>query len=96
MPPFPARSPPSAPHVAERHLIEAGRGGAEAVEIFLLPAGGDGRQRAAVEGALEGDQPVALGVAIGRMILARGLDGAFQRFRTRIGEENVVGKGQSR
>ena len=41
--------------IAERHLIEAGRLGAEAFEIFLLAAGGDRRQRAAVEGAFEGD-----------------------------------------
>ena len=35
--------------------------GPEAFEIFLLAAGGDGRQRAAVEGAFEGDDAVALG-----------------------------------
>ena len=41
--------------VAERHLVEAVDHRAEAFEIFLLPAGGERRQRAAVEGALEGD-----------------------------------------
>ena len=46
--------------IAERHLIEALDPGAEALQIFVLTAGGDGRQGAAVEGALKGDQPVTL------------------------------------
>ena len=39
---------------------------AEALEVLLLAAGGDRRQRAAVEGALEGDDAEALGLALRR------------------------------
>ena len=44
-------------------LVEARQTGPEAFEMLLLAAGGDGRHRAAVEGALEGDDAVALGLA---------------------------------
>ena len=47
--------------VAERHLVEAVDLRAEAFEVFLLAAGGERRQRAAVEGAFEGDDAKALG-----------------------------------
>ena len=46
---------------------------------FLLPAGGERRQRAAVERALEGDDAEALGLAVHDMVLARRLDRAFDR-----------------
>ncbi len=46
--------------VVEGHLVETRRLRAEAFEILLLAAGRDGRQRAAVEGALEGDDVEAL------------------------------------
>jgi hypothetical protein len=45
-------------------LVEALDLRAEALEILLLAAGGDGGERAAVEGALEGDDAEALGVAL--------------------------------
>ena len=57
--------------IAERHLIEALDHRAEAFEIFLLAAGGERRQRAAVERALEGDDAVALGLAVHRLVFAR-------------------------
>src|SRR3546814_10466843 len=41
----------------------------------------------------EGYEFVLLRIAIGIMIAARRLDGAFQRLRTAIGEEHRVGKG---
>ncbi len=78
--------------VAERNLIEAFDHRAEAFEIFLLPAGGERRQRAAVEGAFEGDDAVALRRAVRRMIFARHLDGAFHRLGAGIAEEDDVGK----
>ena len=62
---------------------------------FCLAAGGDGRQRAAVEGALEGDDAVALGMAVGEVVAPRRLDRAFQRLGARIGEEHLVGEGRS-
>ena len=86
----------SASMVAERHLVEALDLRAEALEVLLLAAGGDGRQRAAVEGALEGDDAEALGLAVRRMVLARHLDRALDRLGARIGEEHVVGEGRRR
>ena len=56
-PPRPAARSPSGT------LIEAGQTGPETFEMLLLAAGRDGRHRAAVEGALEGDDAVALGLA---------------------------------
>ena len=52
--------------IAGRHLVEAVDLGAEALDVFLLAAGRDGRERPPVEGALEGDDPVALRLAVGR------------------------------
>ena len=57
--------------VAERHLVEAFDHRAEALEIFLLAAGRERRERAAVERALEGDDAHALGRAVDRMEFAR-------------------------
>ena len=82
--------------IAEGRLIEAVDRRAEAVEIFGIAAGGDGRQRAAVEGALECDQPIALGAPARRMIFARRLDRAFDRLGARIGEEGEIGEGRLR
>ena len=65
--------------VAERDLVEALDLGTEAFEIFLLAAGGDGRQRAPVEGALEGDDAKPLRRAVDEMVAARGLDRCLQR-----------------
>ena len=79
--------------VVERHLVEAVDLGPEAFQIFLLAAGGDRRQRAAVEGAFEGDGAIALGMAVHVMVAARRLDRAFQRLGARIGEEDLVGEG---
>ena len=56
--------------VAERNLIEALDHGAEAFEIFFLPAGSERRQRPAVERAFKGDDAIALGVAAGRLVFA--------------------------
>ena len=75
MPPSPwigsTRMPPVWPgdrvahlvQVAERHLVEAVDRRPEALEVLGVAGGGDGRQGAAVEGALEGDHAVALGLA---------------------------------
>ena len=79
--------------VVEGDLVEALDLGPEAFEIFLLAAGGDGRQRAAVEGAFEGDDAEALGMALDELVAARRLDGAFERLGAGIGEEHLVGEG---
>ena len=49
--------------IAERHLVEAVDRRAEAFEIFLVAGRGDRGQRAAVEGAFEGDDAVTLRLA---------------------------------
>ena len=76
--------------VAERHLVEALDHGTEAVQVFLLAAGRQRRQGAAVEGALVGDDAVALRPAARRLVLARHLDGALQGLGAGIGEKHHV------
>jgi len=45
-----------------------------------------------VEGAVEGDDAVALGMALGGVMLARDLDRAFHRLGAGIGEEDEIGE----
>lgn len=79
--------------IAEGDLIEARRFRPEALDVFLLSAGGDRRERAAVESTFEGDDVELLDVPLGEMIAPRRLDRTFERFRTRIGEEHPIGEG---
>src|SRR5262245_15598445 len=60
--------------VVERHLIEAVDDGAEAFQIFLLPARGERRQGTAVKRARESDDAITFRAAVDRMEFARGLD----------------------
>ena len=78
--------------IAERDLVEAVDDGTETVEIFLLAAGGERRQRAAVESALEGDDAVAFRRPVRGLVFANHLDGAFHRLGAGIAEKNDVGK----
>ena len=80
--------------VAEGDEIEAGRRLTEALEVLLVAGSGDGGERAAVEGALEGDDAPALGVAVGEVVAPRQLDGALAGLRARIAEEHLVGEGR--
>ncbi len=80
--------------VAERDLVEAVDLGPEAFDVFLLAAGRDRRQRAAVEGALEGDDAVALGMALRGMVFPRHLDGGLVGLGPRIGEEDALREGR--
>ena len=57
--------------IAEWNLIEAFDRRAETLKIFLLAAGGERRQRPAVEGAFKGDDAIALRRAIRGLIFAR-------------------------
>ena len=66
----------------------------EAVEHLGLVGRADRRHRPPVEGVREGDQLVLVGIALGVMIAARGLDRALDRLGARIGEEHRVGEGQ--
>ncbi|CDX50950.1 hypothetical protein MPL3365_130224 [Mesorhizobium plurifarium] len=78
--------------VVECDLVEALDLRAEAFEIFVLAAGGDRRERAAVEGALESDDAETLRVTLDELVAPGRLDGAFQRLGARIGEEHLVGE----
>ncbi len=78
--------------IAERNLVEAFDDRSETVEIFLLAASCQRRQRSAMEGALESDDAIALGPFADRLIFAGALDGAFHRFGARIAEERDVGE----
>ena len=73
-------------------MIEAIDRRAEAFEMFRLAAGGDGGHGAAVKRAFERDQTIPFGPPARRLVFARHLDGAFQRFRTGVGEEDLVGE----
>ena len=78
--------------IAERDLIEAVDLGTKALDVFKVAASGERRQRAPVKRALEGDEAIALGSAIGRVKLARSLDRAFNGLGARIGEEHAIGE----
>ena len=78
--------------IRERYLIEAFERRTKPFQVFLLPARRERRQRAAVKRPLEGDDPKALGLAADRVILARGLDRAFECLGAGIGEEHQVGE----
>ena len=68
---------------------------AEAVEIFRVAAGRDGRERAAVEGALEGDDVEAVRRSpLAEFHLRAILIVSFQRLGAGIGEEDSVGEGR--
>ena len=79
--------------VERSHLVEAVDRRSEAFEMLGLAAGSDRGERPAMEGAVEGDEPVALGRAMLEVIAARCLDRAFDRLGAGIGEEHHVGEG---
>ena len=79
--------------VAERNLVEAFHGRTEAVEMLLVLGRRERRQGPAVERALEADDAVALGMAVGGLVLAHHLDDAFHRLGAGIGEKHLVGEG---
>ena len=80
--------------IAERHLVEAVDLRAKSFEIFRLAAGGDRRERTAMEGALEGNHAVAVARATRIMIAPGHFEGAFQRLDPGIGEEHRIGEGR--
>ena len=80
--------------IAELDLVEPFHRRAETLEVFRIAAGIDGAVGAAMEGTGEGDDAVALRVAIHEVIAARGLQRTFHRLGTGIGEEDPVGKGR--
>ena len=79
--------------VAELHLDIAGQAGAEALHIGRIARRIDGGVGPAVERAVETDHVDPFRLAIGAVILAGGLQGAFQGLRPGIGEEGHIGEG---
>jgi hypothetical protein len=60
--------------------------------MLLLTARGNGRQGTAVKGALEGDEAIAFGRAVDKMVAPRGLDRGLDGLGAGIGEEYLVGE----
>ena len=78
--------------IAKRYLIEAFGHRSEAFKIFLLSAGGECRQRAAVERAFKCNDTEPLRMAVRIVVLASAFDGAFHGFGAGITEEHEVGE----
>ena len=76
-----------------RQLAEAFGLGAEAFEIFGIAGRGQGRHRAAMERAFEGQHFDALGMAAGPLIAARHLDRGFHRLEAGIAEKRASREG---
>src|SRR3989344_1055087 len=74
--------------VVERHVHESCGERIKTLLVFLLTGRRHGRERAPVEGALEGDDLVALRVPE----FSRQLDGRFVGFRARVAEKDFSGK----
>ena len=80
--------------VAKRRLQIARQPRAETIQIGRVARGVDRRVGAAVKRAVEADHVDPLGLAVGRVILPRGLQCAFHRLRPGVGEEHHVGEGR--
>ena len=80
--------------VAERQVVEARHHRPEALDHLLRPRRRDRAVAAAVERALEGDDPVPLRLAVVVEVLARHLDRALDRLGPRVGHEDRVGEGR--
>ena len=80
--------------IVELDDLEAGQQRREAVAQLVLVGGADRAERAAVEGAGEGDQLVLVGPAVMVVVAARGLDRALDRLGAAVGEEDGVGEGE--
>ncbi len=78
------------PDVVGRDMGKAGEWRTEAFDIVRIAGRRDRAQRAAVERAGERDDLVALRLALGEVIVPRGLDGALDRLSARVGEEHRV------
>ena len=81
--------------IAEGEHGEAIEQRGEPVAQLGLIGGADRAERAAVEGVAEGDDAEALGMAVRVVEAAARLDRAFERFGTRVGEEDGVGEGKA-
>ena len=79
-------------HVAERNVIEPFHHRTEAVQIVFVAGGGERGQRAAMERALEADEPEAFRLAGVEHGAAHHLDHALVRLGARVAEEHAVGE----
>ena len=78
--------------IVERHLVETVHRRTVPLEIFRRAGGGQSRQRAAMESALEGNHAIAFRMAFGGVIPAHHFDGALHGLGAGIGEEDEIGK----
>ena len=77
-------------HIVERHVVETIHHRAEALQVVRVAGGGERRQGAAVERALEADEAEAFRLAAVRHGAAHHLDHALVRLRARVAEEHAV------
>ena len=80
--------------VAKGNLIKARRYRAKALQIFLLAAGSNRRQRAPMESAFKGDNAETLRLAVGIVIFPGRFYGAFKGLGTGVREKGHVCEGQ--
>ena len=80
--------------IVERQHMEPVGQRLEALAHLFLVGRGNRRQRAAVKGVREGQDAKLFRVARGILEAAAGLDRAFDRFGTGIGEEHRIGEGE--
>ena len=82
----------TAAEIGDRDLIEAVDLGPEPFQIFGLAARRDRRQGAAVERALEGEDAIALAMAVDVMTPPRHLDRRLVGLGPGIREEHEIGE----
>ena len=73
-------------------MSKPGSSGSKPLDQLLAAGGRDGGHGAAVEGALEGDDAVALGLAARPMEAPHHLDAGLHGLRTRVADEHGVGE----
>src|SRR3546814_2350627 len=74
-------------------LVEAFGDRAGALQVLLVAGCREGGQRAAMKGALAGDHPHPLRMALGVVVAPRQLQRALHRLGAGIAEERLVGEG---
>ena len=78
--------------IAERHLLEAIDRRPKTVEVFLVSGGGERRERAAMKGAFERDDAVALRAPVRRLVFTCRLDRTLHGLGAGILEKHHVGE----
>ena len=77
-------------------MVEASGLRSETLKVSSVAGGREHRQRAAMKGAAERDDPLPLRPARYIMIATRNFDRGLARFGARVAEEDALGKRQPR